>query len=152
MRLKLPWASSVPKTMRVDRDIVLTVYAAMRCVTAIAWHAPMLKPANSLAAVRRSQPGLIQKIFVLGLWPAMDPEAVSREPRETVVRRITSAFLVNAKTDFARRHPAVMPKFKLGKTVMMVIPLMMAMAALKIAAEMMSAAMASPNSKSYLRV
>ena len=143
MRPRPLWVSSARKTMRVDRDIVLTVYAAMRCATAIAWPAPMPKPVSLRAAARRSLQGLIRKIFVRGLWPATDREVVLREPRETAVRKTMSAFPANVKMDFARPHLVEMPRFKLGKTVMTAIPLMMAMAALKIAAEMMSAAMAS---------
>ena len=143
MRPKPLWASSALKTMRVDRGTVLTVYAAMRCAMVIVWLVPTLKPVNLRAAVRRSQPGLIRKIFVPDLWPAMDPEVVLRELRETAVRKTTSAFPANAKMDFARPHLVAMPRFKLGKTVTTAIPLMMAMAALKIASEMMFAAMAS---------
>ena len=66
-------------------------------------------------------------------------------PRATAARKITNVFLANVKTDFAHRLLVEMPKFKLGKIATTEIPSMMAMVVLRIACEMMFAAMESPS-------
>ena len=45
------WVSSAARMMPVDRDIVLTDYAAMRCAMVTVWRASTLKPENLPAAV-----------------------------------------------------------------------------------------------------
>ena len=65
--------------------------------------------------------------------------------RERVAKRITNAFLASVKTVIARRHRVETHRYKLVKIAMMATRLMMATAVLKIALEMMFAAMASRN-------
>ena len=115
--LKHPLVSSARKTKLVVRGTASRVYAAMRCVMAIAWPAPTQKPVSSPAVVRRLFRAKILQIFVQARSPVTVPAAALIKVRARVARKTMSASLANAMRVIAHRRHVEMQMYKWAKIV-----------------------------------